>query len=80
MVYEPKSYRGYTYLMRKDYYTTMRVIVNLKNIMIARKLLAEPDGRPHKNTYFGWMRFIKPLPLWEAMEAGLVPLFNMYRA
>lgn len=79
MVYEPKPYRGYTYLMRKDYHNTMGVIVNLKNIMIGKKILCEPDGRPTKKTYFGWMRFIKPLPLWEAMEAGLVPLFNMYR-
>ena len=79
MVYEPKLYRGYTYLMRNDYNNTMRVIVKLNNVMIAKKILVVPDGRPYNKTYFGWMRFLKPLPLWEAMEAGLVPLFNMYR-
>ena len=64
--------------MRKDEVNTIRVILPLKNVMIDRRIFTSPDERNDKK-YWGWMRFARPLPLWEAMEAGLVPLFNMYR-
>ena len=79
LLYKPEaSSRGYVYLMQKDEVHTLRVIMKIKNVMLDRRIFLVPDDRNDKK-YWGWMRFAKPLPLWEAMEAGLVPLFNMYR-
>ena len=79
MIYDPDPWQhGYVYLMRKDERKTMKVLLKLKNVMIGKMIFNVPDYRDG-NIYCGWMRFARPLPLWEAMEAGLVPIFDMYR-
>ena len=75
MIYEPGTGKGYVYLMRKDELQTYRRILRLKGKLIDRRILTKPEPRGEIN-YWGWMRFDRPLPLYDAMEAGLVPIFR----
>lgn len=67
---------GYIYLMRKDVNKTYRYLRRIGARIVDKRILKE---KSHDN-YYGWMRFPRPLPEYDAMEAGLIPLFNTYRS
>lgn len=78
--YVPRPYRrGYVYLMQKDEVETLKAVIHLRNTLIDRRICVETENRVDKK-YWGWMRFSQPLPLWDAMEGGLVPIFNCYKS
>ncbi len=66
---------GYIYLMRKDVNRTYKYLHRIGARVADKRILKEKNG-----DYFGWMRFPRPLPEYDAMEAGLIPLFNTYRS
>lgn len=73
----PKTARqGYIYLMRKDVTRTYRYLRSIGARIVDKRILKEKS----QDNYYGWMRFPRPLPVFDAMEAGLVPLFNCYRS
>lgn len=71
--------RGYVYLMRKNEQDTYRAIGRLRGTIINHDTFIKP-ATIDNNKYWGRMRFRTPLPYWDAMEGGLVPLFNCYKA
>ena len=80
MSYIPRSQRpGYLYLMQKDIGVTRQIIRSLEIRVVDFETFKEPT-KIDSHKYFGWMRFRSPLPDWDAMEGGLVPLFNCYKA
>ena len=72
----PRTARqGYIYLMRNDVNKTYRYLRRIGARIVDKRRLKEKS----KDNYYGWMRFPRPLPLYDAMEAGLIPLFNCYK-
>lgn len=72
----PKTSRkGYIYLMQKDINSTLRALWKLKPKIVEKRVLKEKS----EDNYYGWIRFPRPIPLLDAMDAGLVPIFNCYR-
>lgn len=73
----PRTARqGYVYLMRNDVNKTYRYLRRIGARIVDKRILKEKTS----DNYYGWMRLPRPLPLWDAMDAGLVPLFNCYRS
>lgn len=59
--------------MQKDINRTLRTLWKIKPKIVEKRVLKEKS----EDNYYGWIRF--PRPLLDAMEAGLVPIFNTYR-
>ena len=68
--------RGYTYSMKYDAERTFKTLHGLKYRIVERRFFHQPSMWSDKYVW-GWVKFEEPLPLWDAMEAGLVPIFRM---
>ena len=68
--------RGYTYSMKYDAERTFKTLHGLKYRIVERRFFHQPSMWSEKYVW-GWVKFKEPLPLWDAMEAGLVPIFRM---
>lgn len=65
----------FIYMMRcpKDF--TVERISRMRRRIVSFRFWMSKFQRD-KHWYYGWVAFEKPLPLWDAMEAGLVPIFK----
>ena len=67
--------RGFTYSMRYDPDKTLDKLQGIKYRVVDRRFYNQPSMWNAKLVW-GWMKLREPLQLWDAMEAGLVPMFN----
>lgn len=65
----------FVYLMRYDEIRTIQHLSKIKARVVDRRIYINMEKRGDKY-YWGWIGFDKPIPLWDAMEAGLVPIFR----
>ena len=81
MDYDPKRWHdisfkhGYIYLMKKDEVHTINALHHIHGRIIDRRFYTSMSRRGDK-WYWGWIAFEKPLHLFDAMIAGLVPIFR----
>lgn len=73
-----KLRRGYVYLMKYHEIRTIQLLAGIKIRVCDRRFYTRRSRRGDK-WYWGWIAFVEPLPLWEAMNAGLVPIFKLGR-
>ena len=79
--YDPRQWqstrlhRGFNYMMMFDPDRTLEKLKGVKVRMCDRRFYKGRKQRGDK-WYYGRMRFVQPLDLWDAMEAGLVPAFR----
>ena len=71
-----KMIRGYTYSMRYDSDFTLMRLKGVSCRIVERKFFHQPSTW-NEDRVWGWIKFKDPIPLWDAMEAGLVPRFRM---
>lgn len=70
--------RAYVYLMKFNEIRTIQALKPVKCRIADRRFYLNMSKRGDK-WYWGWIAFTKPLHPWDAMEAGLVPIFNTLR-
>lgn len=81
MDFDPKKWRstrmirGYTYSMKNNSEYTLKRLAGVRYRIVERRFFHQPSMWSDKYVW-GWVKFREPLPLWDAMEAGLVPLFR----
>ncbi len=79
--YDPRRWknisfrRGYIYLMKHDEIRTVNALSHINGKVIDRRFYTNMNRRGDK-WYWGWIAFKEPLTLWDAMIAGLVPIFR----
>ena len=67
--------RGFAYVMMFNEIKTIQLLKGVKTRICDRRFYTNRKPRGDK-WYWGWICFEKPLPLWDAMNAGLVPIFR----
>lgn len=67
--------RGYTYSMKHDAKQTLERLKGIEYRIVERRFFHQPSAW-HDSIVWGWIKFKEPLQLWDAMEAGLVPIFR----
>ena len=67
--------RGYTYSMKNDSERTLKKLKGIPCRIVERKFFHQPSMW-HDKYVWGWVKFKEPIPLWDAMEAGLIPMFR----
>ena len=67
--------KSFIYMMRYPKDVTVEHTSKLHRRIISHRFWFMRYQR-EKHWYYGWVAFEKPLPLWDAMEAGLVPIFR----
>lgn len=70
-----KLIRGYTYAMQHDQMLTLDKLTGIPCRIVERRFYHQPSMW-HNKRVWGWIKFKEPLHLWDAMEAGLVPVFR----
>ena len=81
MDYDPRRWRslrmrnGFVYLMMFDESRTIQYLRKLHVRVIDRRFHTTMQQRGDK-WYWGWVCFEKPIDLYDAWEAGLVPIFR----
>lgn len=79
--YDPSKWKStkrgkrYNYLMRFNEESTIKILSGMKVRMIDRQFYKKMKKKG-RSWYWGWIAFNDPLPLFDAMEAGLVPTFR----
>lgn len=68
--------KKFVYMMRFPHEFTTERISKIHRRIVAHRFWITRYQR-EKHWYYGWVAFENPLPLWDAMEAGLVPIFRM---
>ena len=66
---------GFVYLMMFDESRTIQYLRKLHVRVIDRRFHTTMQQRGEK-WYWGWVCFEKPIDLYDAWEAGLVPIFR----
>ena len=72
---EKKFVERYIYVMHNNPFYTCEKIANLDARCIDYRFWNQMRQRGDR-WYWGWVVFNKEIPLWDAMDAGLVPLFR----
>ena len=81
MDYDPRKWRslrmrnGFVYLMMFDESRTIQYLRKFHVRVIDRRFHTTMQQRGDK-WYWGWVCFEKPIDLYDAWEAGLVPIFK----
>lgn len=81
MDYDPKRWKstrmrnGFVYLMKKNELITIPKLRGIGARVIDRRFHLNPVDR-NGRWYFGWICFDKPINEYDAMEAGLIPIFR----
>lgn len=82
MDYDPRIWQptkmipGYTYSMMYDKEFTLQKLTGTEFRIVDRRFYHHPSMCRDKLVR-DWIKFRNPIPLWDAMEAGLVPVFRM---
>ena len=67
--------RGYAYLMKKPKEDTMKALKGVKTRIADRKFY-QKAYKKQTRWYYGWIAFTEPINTYDAMNAGLVPIFR----
>lgn len=70
--------KGFVYVMMFNEIRTINELSQIKARVIDRRIYTNRERRGNK-WYWGWMAFEKPLNDYDAMCAGLVPIFKKRR-
>lgn len=81
MDYNPRVWRstrmirGYTYSLKYHYDIVLKRLKEVDCRIVDRRFYNQPSTWKGKPAY-GWIKLKEPIPLWDAMECGLIPEFN----
>lgn len=69
--------KKYVYMMQLPDLVTIEKVSALHKRIVSHRFWLNRYRRG-KHWYYGWVAFDEPLDDWDAMESGLVPIFDCY--
>lgn len=68
----------FVYMMKKPEFVTTRHIRQMHRRIVSHRFWNKRYKRG-RWWYYGWVAFDRPIEDYDAMEAGLVPIFSRYK-